>query len=247
MPLIAFLDETGDHSLAKIDVGFPVFVLIFYIIDLDEYVGQVVPSVVRLKIEQFGHEGVIIHSRDIRKAQGDFGFLTEPAKRKPFYDRINQIMSSATYTLVGVAIDKQKLEEQYAYPSNPYGLALTFALERLVYIVNMYPKQASLNIVAESRGKNEDNELKATFSDVISKGTKFIKVEEFKKLGLNLVFQPKNVNIIGNQMADLAAYPTARYVMNPSADNPAFEVIEPKFHKTSYRIHGLKIFPGSET
>lgn len=45
----------------------------------------------RLKFDYFGHECVIIHSRDICKTQKDFGFLTDALKRKEFYGRINEI------------------------------------------------------------------------------------------------------------------------------------------------------------
>jgi hypothetical protein len=39
------------------------------------YINQIVPRVNQLKFDVFGHEGVILHSRDIRKAQGDLAFL----------------------------------------------------------------------------------------------------------------------------------------------------------------------------
>ena len=81
MPSVVYLDETGDHTLEAVDQDFPVFVLCLLICDTTKYVEHIVPAFCRLKFDYFGHEGVIIHSRYIRKSQGDFVFLTHPEKR----------------------------------------------------------------------------------------------------------------------------------------------------------------------
>jgi len=47
-------------------------------------------------------------------------------------------------------------------------------------------------------------------------------------------------------VADLVAYPIAKYGFDPKKENPAFEVIKPKFRKSGMgKIfgYGLKIFP----
>jgi hypothetical protein len=130
---IVYLDETGDHSLEKEDKDFPVFALVMMVCDQDCYRDVLVPMVNRLKFDYFGHECVIIHSRDIRKAQQDFGFLTDPKKRQPFYQRINEIMSAPGYDLIAAVIKKQEHKARYGRnAANPYDLALTFALERLL-------------------------------------------------------------------------------------------------------------------
>ncbi len=81
MPLIAYLDEAGDHALAAPDRDFPVFALSLLVVDTAAYARRIVPAVYALKLDLWGHEGVILHSRDIRKAQGPFAFLTEPGRR----------------------------------------------------------------------------------------------------------------------------------------------------------------------
>ena len=90
----------------------------------------------RLKFDYFGHECVIVHSRDVRKAQNEFGFLTDPSKRQPFYGRINAIRSQPGYDLIASVIRKQDHKARYGMrASNPYDLALTFALERLLALL----------------------------------------------------------------------------------------------------------------
>lgn len=133
MTRIVYLDETGDHSLEREDRDFPVFALVMMVCDQDAYSENLVPMVNRLKFDYFGHECVIIHSRDIRKAQNDFGFLTDRNKRQPFYERINEIMSAPGYYLIASVIRKQEHKARCGRnATNPYDLALTFALERLL-------------------------------------------------------------------------------------------------------------------
>ena len=51
------------------------------------------------------------------------------------------------------------------------------------------------------------------------------------------------MNVVGTQLADLAAYPVARYIHNPSKPNPAYDSIKTKFYKGKGWIQSLKIFP----
>ncbi len=243
MPLIAYLDETGDHSLTKIDKTFPVFALVLFACDLDEYINRLVPAIYRLKTDFFGHEGVIIHSRDIRKAQGDFGFLTDQIKKQQFYERLNAVMSDHNYALFASVINKQNHQDKYReYATNPYNLALEFTLERLVQCLEDHGQQ-EIVLVAEARGKREDDELRLSFLQLITYGTTYVKSERFKNISFQLVFKPKAMNIIGTQLADLIAYPTARYVLHPTQANPAYDIIKSKFYQKNGKCLGLKIFP----
>ena len=73
---IVYADESGDHSLTSIDPQFPVFVLAFCIlIQKAAYTDHVVPAFQRFKFEFWGHDSVVLHGHDIRKAQDDFNIL----------------------------------------------------------------------------------------------------------------------------------------------------------------------------
>lgn len=243
MALIVYLDETGDHSLELIDKDFPIFALVMLICDYEEYRMKIVPTVYQLKMDYFGHEAVILHSRDIRKAQGAFGFLTDPERRQPFYDRINRLMEESQYTLIASVIRKQEHKDRYGmWAENPYDLSLKFALERLLPLLEEAGQQ-KVQMIAESRGKREDDELRLSFLRVVNYGTEYIDSSRFKKIEFGLEFKPKEMNIVGTQMADLAAYPIARYVLDPKKPNPAFRIAQRKFYRGKGRIHGLKVFP----
>ena len=53
----------------------------------------------------------------------------------------------------------------------------------------------------------------------------------------------KRDDVIGLQVADLIAYPVARYVLDEEAANPAFEIIKDNIYSENGKLYGLKIFP----
>ena len=243
MTRIVYLDETGDHSLEREDKDFPVFALVMIVCDLDQYQNTLVPMVIRLKFDYFGHECVIIHSRDIRKAQNDFGFLTDPEKRAPFYDRINEIMSAPGFDLVAVVIKKHEHKAKHgSNAANPYDLALAFAMERLLPLLEE-ERQTEVYLIAEARGKREDDELRLSFLNIVTCGTDNISAARFRKIAFHLRFKPKAMNVVDTQLADLAAYPIARYIINPAKPNPAYEIIKKRYYEATGMVHGLKVFP----
>jgi hypothetical protein len=44
-------------------------------------------------------------------------------------------------------------------------------------------------------------------------------------------------------MADLVAYPIARYVIDKTRGNPAYDLIDKKIYRKNGINYGLKIFP----
>ncbi len=133
MSVIVYLDESGDHSLELVDKDFPFFALAMFICEEKIHNHKISPAINQFKMDFFGHEAVIIHSRDIRKAQRDFGILTNPAKREEFYRKLNQIMSNSDYQLIVSVIKKQDHKEKYGIlAENPYDLAMIFCMERLL-------------------------------------------------------------------------------------------------------------------
>ena len=243
MALLVYLDESGDHTLEAVDKDFPLFALAMFICDDTVYNKKIVPEVSRLKTDFFGHEAIILHSREIRKTMGDFRILTNPQKRQEFYARINTIMGEFDYSLIASVIQKQVHKDRYGLEAkNPYDLALVFTLERLLPLLED-KGQKKVHILAESSGRREDDELMLCFLKTVSQGTDYIAADRFKKIEFKLRFVPKNMNIVGMQLADLAAYPIARHVLNPKAENMAYEVLKGKFYRGKGQVYGLKISP----
>lgn len=64
-----------------------------------------------------------------------------------------------------------------------------------------------------------------------------------KRYGMKISFRDKRDNINGLQLADLIAYPIARYVIDKKRANPAFDELSPKLYLKGNKRYGLKMFP----
>jgi hypothetical protein len=91
---LIFVDESGDHNLgASIDKDFPVFVLMFLVVNKHEYTEKIVPTFQRLKLKYWGHDQAIFHEREIRKKTGYFKLFDQyPNIKYSFYDDLNGVM-----------------------------------------------------------------------------------------------------------------------------------------------------------
>lgn len=239
---IAFFDECGDHSMQHIDRDFPLFVLSTVIVEREAYVATIIPAVARLKLRFWPHEGVNLHSRDIRKAHGDFAFMQVAARRMEMTAALSETLTALPFTLFIVGIRKQLHLDRYGIQAtNPYDLALTYTFERVLHFLEGHGEN-ELPVTAEARGKNEDNELSAAFLRLMTQGTFYNSAQRFRALQCPLTFRRKTDNIAGTQIADLCAHPAARRVLNPNQPNCAFEIVEPHLYRRD-NVTGWKIFP----
>ena len=239
---IGFFDECGDHSLAKIDPDFPLFLLALVVMERKAYVDTVIPALGRFKLRYWNHEGINLHSRDIRLARGPFSLLQHPQRRPVFMAEVSEFMAAMPFTLFVTAIRKQQHSTRYGpRAANPYGLALEFAMERLVNFLEA-EGETELPIIAEARGKREDAELESVFNGVIVNGTAYRTTEQFRRLKLSVVFRSKQDNVAGTQLADLCAYPCARHILSPDRPNPAYDIVRSHLYKRG-SVSGWKVFP----
>lgn len=245
---ILFLDESGDHSLTKIDASFPIFVLAGCIFDEAEYQQNGKSKIDAFKIRYFNKTDIILHSREIRKCEPPFNILLNKNTKQSFYIDIDNLMSGLSYTILASAILKERIKNQYSDPANPYRLSLEFIMERFLYFLE--EKNDVGYISVESRDPKSNTDLLASFTDIINNGSWVsddihIKAERFQQKIQKMIFITKQQNENGHQIADLVAYPIAKYALNPDKSNPAFDILKPKFRSRGQGIMGcgLKIFP----
>jgi hypothetical protein len=239
---IVYADESGDHSLTSINSQNPVFVLAFCIFEKTAYREQVVPAAQKLKFDFWGHDCVILHSHEIRKARGDFNILLNPTTRAAFMEGVNQFMAPLPFTIIAAVIDKQRHVRRYSDPANPYEIALGFCMERLQrWLQEHNQHEQTTHVIVERRGAAEDTKLELEFRR-IADGHNAVG----RMANLDIRFMDKKHNSTGLQIADLVAHPTGRHVIDPNQPNRAFELIESKFRRGPngrYNGYGLKIFP----
>lgn len=240
-----FLDESGDHSLDKIDASYPMFVLVGCIFDFDYYTNVVEGEARKLKIKYFGRDNIILRSYDIRKQKGDFSILVDRKKREEFYADLDTLVSSLQFHIIAAAINKSKLKHLYHTPNNPYYICFQFILERATMYLGRSGEKMMFRI--ESRETHNDQKLANVYEGFRQKDQKIFKKDEIQSKLVDLSFNQKIQNIIGMQLSDLVAYPIGRWVLDKTKENRAFPYIEKKFHTNpkggGYLNYGLKIFP----
>lgn len=238
---LVFVDESGDHGLLSIDPNYPIFVLTFCLIEKNIYAKEIVPSILNFKFKYFGHEQIILHEHDIRKANEPFKILQNINIREPFFNDLNKIIEESNFLLFASVIAKNKFTKKYEYSENPYHIAMGFCLERIfLHLNSLGCKIGTTYFIFESRGKREDNDLELEFRRFCNKNaTK-------QKLPFDIIISDKKSNNSGLQLADLTARPIGRYILKPEQQNRAYEIIKTKFIKDPKgNISGwsLKVFP----
>ena len=218
---IAYADESGDPSLAHVDVNFPVFALAFCIFPIDSYVEKVVPAVQRLKFDFFGHDQVILHANDIRKKNGPFRILGDDSLNDLFMNRVSSIIQEIDIAIIGSVVRKDVLAEQSGKDADPYEVAMRSCLMRLRQFLGDSEQRKTTRIIAESRGRKEDEMAYEAFVQAeveASRGSS-------GSARLDLIFADKKVSSAGLQIADLCARPLAMPIVQPNQPGRAFDVV----------------------
>lgn len=242
--LLLFLDESGDHSLIKIDDQYPMFVLAGVMMDRDYHDTDAAKIMNDLKQSLFDRTDIILHTADISRNKNGFERLKEKEFRNRFYDALNTMMGELEYMVVAVAIKKHEHNEKYGLAAlDPYLLSLECIIERFIFECEENEKQGL--IMAESRNSILDNELELAYLNLKIQGTKYIKAKQVKERVKQFIIRDKKENIPGLQIADLVASPIGRFILKKKI-KPDFEIIKNKFRKgNSGKIggYGLVVLP----
>jgi hypothetical protein len=231
---IVFVDESGSPTLEPVDPDYPIFVLIFCVVKKSDYSHSIQPAFKDLKFKYFGHDMTALHSHAIRKPKGEFAFLQVKELREAFMNDLNEIMASQTYHLIVHIIDKMALKKRYAKPYDPYNIALRMNMEQLTcFLRENGQSHKRCHIVAESRGKKEDNQLELEFRRVLdpNDGWGIAKRFSFSDADLNLRFVEKKINSAGLQISDLAGQPIGRHHLKPDQENRSYDIVKEKIYR----------------
>jgi hypothetical protein len=243
MKYFLFLDESGDHGLSRPSPDFPVFLLCGVLITADHY-EKIRKSMNELKESIWMDKQVIFHSRDIRKCEKEFQVLFDLELKRKFYEGINQIVAGSDYFIIASAIRKIAYIKKFGrLQDDVYEVALSFVIEQTVMILNRTGLTAELSLVIERRGHKEDKQLDDHFQRLCARGTGNLTPQQVHQVTPTFTFRSKKENINGLQLADLVAYPIARYIIEPDRANTSYEVLKSKIYQSGDHLEGLKIYP----
>jgi hypothetical protein len=244
MRYFLFLDESGDHGLSNIDPNFPVFVLCGVLISEESY--KLIESKIKaIKRKYWGDKKVLFHSSDIRKCDKEFQILFDEKLKANFYRDLNKLMKEEKYTVISSVVNKDLYIKRYGkLGTDIYTLCLSNTIERTVfYMDDIKDSSKKVQILIENRGKKEDRALNEHIRNILNRGTGYVKANRIQALIESHNFYCKDDDVTGLQIADLIAYPIARYIMDRARANPAFDLISNKFYVKNARNYGLKIMP----
>lgn len=206
-----YVDESGDHTRNLLeDVSRRYLALLgVWFRQVDAY-ARFADALELFKREIFGprpDKPVILHRSDIVNRKGAFGILRDPAMQERFDEGLLRVIQGAECQITCVIIDKKAHYERYADPFHPYHYCLAALLDRYSGWLNH--KNAVGDVLAESRGGEEDLQLKAAYRRVFEAGTLLFDHKRHQKAltSKEIKIQGKRMNTAGLQLADLLAYP----------------------------------------
>lgn len=203
---IVYVDESGSTTL---EPAYPVFVLAFCLFEVETYFSQVVPSFQELKFEIFGHDLVVLHEREIRRAIGSFSFLNVESRRVEFLERLTNVIAAADFKIfAGVVQDVPECEDTYL-------LGLRQGIEGIREFISAQEiNETDVSLVLESRSKKQDKQVIAELKNLTFLG--------------KFVIAPKTSMSTGLQIADLVARPIGLSRLWPDQPNRSLDAIKNK-------------------
>ena len=208
-----YIDESGDHVFhdekTLLQESHRYLALVGCWFSQGEAYKSFHSNLEALKQKHFPHspdEPPIFHREEIIRCRGSFWRLQDETARRAFDDDFCSLISASDFIMIGVVIDKLKLRQNYPDPFHPYHLALGLLLERYCGWLNHVNRTG--DVMVESRGGEEDSQLKHAYQRHWTYGSRYRKAEFFKRVltSKELKLKKKSENIAGLQLADLIAH-----------------------------------------
>ena len=219
-----YIDESGDHSYGRMNVAWGRYLALMgvWFRQGDHY------TVFADRLEQFKRDifgprpdkPVILHRSDIINRKGPFGLLRREELKKRFDDGLLAMIKDAQFRMICVIIDKKSHREHYASPFHPYHYCLAAMLDRYSGWLNY--RSVVGDVMAESRGREEDLQLQEAYRRVYASGTLMFGREHHQRVltSKDIKVQPKKANIAGLQLADVLAYPVKQAYLSEKGRIP---------------------------
>lgn len=212
-----YVDESGDHAYCKLDhVAHRYLALLGVWFQQPDAYARFADALEAMKREFFGprpDNPITLHRSDIINRKGAFGILCDDALRQRFDAALLKVVTDAEFRLVCVVIDKKTHLDRYTSPFHPYHYCLAAMLERYTGYLNY--RNAVGDVMAESRGREEDLQLKQAYRRVYEAGTQWHRHEAIQRAltTKEIKLERKHANIAGLQLADVLAHPVKQHCL----------------------------------
>jgi len=198
------------------------------IIEEEYYSKEIIPQIKGLKRKTF-RKDVILHRHKIQTRKQDFSILKCQDNVDAFFKYFSQYVVSLDIKILISAINKLDYYNTFgvkrvdAYlPEDIYSIIFTFAIER--FVLFLIENKANGKIIAESRGKKEDQTIQYWYSLILHNGTQFIRDWQFRDVLPNAIeFRKKEDNIEGLQLSDWLSSPMSKMIEYPDGKEDIYE------------------------
>lgn len=205
-----YIDESGDHTyrrltdLSKIYLG-----LTGLVIRKTNYSPNIPESLEALKKRFLTYDPdippILVRS-DIINRRSAFWVLRDATVRARWDAAILDFFENLPAQIFTIVIDKKEHLDQYPTDTwDPYSYSLFVLLDRIRGWLNL--QGAAADIMPESRGQKEDNQLLAAYVELRTVGSYYANANEYQRTfpTERLLFRKKEHNVAGLQLADLLA------------------------------------------
>jgi hypothetical protein len=177
-----YLDETGNYL--TIDPTYPIYVLGGVVVDSAHFQSNY-DLLNAFKIKYFGSTSIVLHSSDIVRQNGVFGFLRDKKDWHKFVNDMNALIERMNFSVIACIIDTKNYNCEEILADSIQCVSECFS---------------GGQIIMESAGKIRDAEFMAAFGESNYQSEKISR----------LYMQAKSENVMGLQLADLILSPIAR-------------------------------------
>lgn len=257
-----YIDESGDHVFRALeDAAHRYLCLLGCWFRGGDYQAfhNALESFKQRHVPHNPDDPVVLHREDIINRRRSFWRLRDPSAAEAFDLELLELLRHAQFRVCAVVIDKKRLHDQYAVPAHPYHLAMGFLLQRFAGYLNHVNRRG--DVMAESRGGQEDRLLKDSYQRVYERGAWMVRAPFFQRAltTRELKLKSKSANIAGLQLADLLAHPVRQAILVEKAcvagpvgpfAQKLLPVIDSKFNRHLYQGqvwgYGKVLFPKEE-
>lgn len=250
-----YIDETGNADLeASANPVHRFLSLTGVIADIGVMRREAHPEVQRIKseiLELDPDKRIPLHRSELIKKVYPFLALRDPDKEVAFNTAILKLISDLDCKVITAVIDKQRHLEMYGnWARDPYHYCLRILFERYCFILNQ--RKAKGDMMSEARGKREDERLATAYAQLYEcPAPVHREVVDRCLTSKHLKIEKKSENIVGLQIADLIAHPSAMLARAWFNDEPkpqgfGWEIVQTlrrgkKYHRHWGRIKGAGI------
>lgn len=149
-----------------------------------------------------------LHRDEIKNRSGVYKKLADPEIEKKWNAMMEELIKNTDYRLFCVVIDKAWHKIQYTAPQHPYYYCMDVLIERYTKFLDIHNCKG--DIMFESRGNKEDDELRKQYDRLYCNGSQYVSAQKIQQhlTSKDIKLKNKTQMISGLEFADLLALAT---------------------------------------